>query len=163
VSTWQPPSGPAQPFPQPNYGQAPYGQQQPYLPSGVPPYDPQPNKSSGWWLWVLLGVGGLLFLCCGGGVIGVGVFGMNIVAADVKEQVRDNPKLREHIGEIQTFTFDWVASAAKDDGETFVYNVKGDKGSGTLTVKQVQDDDWNEVVEEASLRLPDGTTVQIVP
>jgi hypothetical protein len=110
-----------------------------------------------------VGLGGALVLCCGGGVVAVGMFGMNIVAADIKEQLRDNPKLREHVGEIQSLEFDFVATAAKDDDETFVYNVEGDKGGGALTVRQVQDEDWNEVIEEASLRLENGKTVQIVP
>lgn len=91
------------------------------------------------------------------------MFGMNIVAQEVADQVRDNPKFREHIGELQEINTDWAASAAKDDGETFVYSVKGSKNSGTLTVKQVTGDDWQEVVQEASLRLPDGTQVQILP
>lgn len=148
VSTWQPPSG-----------QNP----QPYAPSGHFAYQPPPPKSSSAWIWVLLGLGGALFLCCGGGVVAVGMFGMNIVAAEVEEQLRDNPKLREHIGEIQSLEFDFVATAAKDDDETFVYNVQGDKGSGTLTVRQTTDEELNEVIEQATLRLKDGKTVEIVP
>jgi hypothetical protein len=114
-------------------------------------------------LWVLLGIGGVLFLCCGGGVVSLAIFGMNVVAAEVADQVRDNPKFREHIGELESLDVDWVATSAKNDEETYVYRAKGDKGSGVLTAKQTEDDDWNEVILEATLRLPDGRQVQIVP
>ncbi len=136
---------------------------QPYAPSGIPAFGPQSPKSSNTWLWVLLGLGVMSFLCCGGIVAGVAIFGMNIVAQEVADQVRDNPKFREHIGELQSLDVDWVATSAKNDQETFVYTAQGDKGSGVLTVKQEQDDDWNEIVVEASLRLPNGTQVQIIP
>ena len=129
----------------------------------VPPYAPQPPKSSSTWLWILLALGGVLFLSCGACVVGVAMFGMNIVAEEVAGQVRDNPKFREHIGELESLNVDWVATSANDDDETFVYKAKGNKGSGVLTVKQETDDDGNEVIREASLRLKSGTTVQIVP
>jgi hypothetical protein len=147
-----------------SWQQSPTGMNpQPYAPSGVPPFSPQPPAKSNAWLWVLLGIGGVLFLCCGGGVVGLAVFGMNIAAEEVSDQVRDNPKFREHIGELQSMETDWVATAAKNDDETFVYNARGDKGSGVLTVKEETDDDWNSIVVEASLRLPDGTQVPIIP
>jgi hypothetical protein len=100
--------------------------------------------------------------CCGS-VIAVVVFGMNVISTEIGDQVRDNPKFREHIGELQEISVDYTASAAKDDDDTFVYNVKGDQGSGVLTVKSLTDDDFNEQIEEATLRLPDGKKVQIVP
>jgi hypothetical protein len=149
VSSWQsPPPNPS-----------------PYAPSGpahfAPP--PQPPKKSLLWLWILLGVGGLGSVCCVGGVVGIGLFGLNIVAAEVADQIRDEPEFREHIGELQSLDFDFVATSAKNDDETFVYNAKGDKGSGVLTVKQTEDENWNNVIVEASLRLPDGRQVQVVP
>jgi hypothetical protein len=152
MSTWQPPSGNPQPY------ASPPG----FQPQSFQPYAPKPSGSNTW-LWVLLGLGGVAGVCCCGGGIGVVMFGMNIVTAEVADKLRDNPKFREHIGELQEMNVDYIASAAKDDDETFVYNVKGDKGSGVLTVKQVTDDDFNETIEEASLRLPDGKQVQIVP
>ncbi len=58
---------------------------------------------------------------------------------------------------------DFVATSAKNDEEITVFNARGDKNSGVLTVRQETDEDWNNVLVEASLRLKDGTTVQIVP
>ena len=91
------------------------------------------------------------------------MFGMNITTAEVSNELRDNPKFREHIGELQTLTIDWTKSSAEDDSDTFVYDAKGTKGSGVVTVKHVTDNDGNEEIVRASLRLSDGRTVQIVP
>lgn len=147
MSTW-PPSG---------------NQPQPYAsPGAFQPYS-QPPPSSNWWLWILLGLGGLTAVCCCGGGIGIVNFGMDIVAEEVAGLLRDNPKFREHIGELQDMSVDWPASIAADDDDTFVYSVKGDKGSGKITVKHVTNDDGEEEILEASLRLSDGTKVQIVP
>ncbi|MEX2174953.1 MAG: hypothetical protein WD872_11365 [Pirellulaceae bacterium] len=136
----------------------------PYAPpTGMGPLGAQPRRQSLLWLWVLLGFGSVGLLCCCGGVVGVMLFGMNVVEAEVADLLRDNPKLRQHVGEIESLELDWVATAAKEDDETFVYRVQGDRGSGVLTVEQTEDDDWNKVIVRATLRLPDGTQVQIVP
>ena len=148
MSNWQSNPGPSY---------SPYS-----TPAGTDPYGPKPSSPK-LWLWLLLGFGGLAGLCCCGGSIGVVMFGMNVVTAEVADQLRDNPKFREHIGELQEMNVDWAASAAKDEEDTFIYTVKGDKGSGTITVQQITDDDGNEQIVEASLRLSDGRQVKIVP
>lgn len=152
MSTWQPPSGNPQPYVPP----------QGFQPQGFQPYAPKTPGSS-LWVWVLLALGGVAGVCCCGGGVGLVMFGMNIVTAEIADELRDNPKFREHIGELQEMDVDYIASAAKDDDETFVYDVKGDKGSGELTVKHVTADDGSEQIVEATLRLPDGKQVQIVP
>lgn len=147
MSNWQSTPGPSS-YPA-NYG----------APQGATP----PSSSRKPWLWIALGVGGLAGLCCCGGTIGAVMFGMNMGTSEVASQLRDNPKFRENIGELQTINKDWTQSGAADDDQTFLYKVKGNKGSGTITVKQMTDDDGNEVVIEAMLRLSDGKQVQIVP
>jgi hypothetical protein len=147
MSSWPPP--PANPSP--------------YASSAPDPYGPPPKKGSLLWLWILLGVGGIGMLVCCGGLVAVSMFGLNVMAAEVADQVRDVPAFREHIGELESLDVDFVASSAKGDEETFVYNAKGSKGTGVLTVKQTEDEDWNALIEEASLRLPDGREVPILP
>jgi hypothetical protein len=147
MSSWPPP--PANPSP--------------YASSAPDPYGPPPRKSSLLWLWILLGVGGVALLLCCGGVVGIAALGLNVMSAEVADQVRDVPAFREHIGELESLDVDFVASSAKGDDETFVYNAKGDKGTGVLTVKQTEDEEWNEVIVEATLRLPDGRQVPIIP
>lgn len=90
-------------------------------------------------------------------------FGKNVGEQEIATQLRDNPNLREHIGEIQSLEMDIIASGAQDDSDVYVYGVQGTKGSGTLTIRESMDADFSTIVEEATLRLPDGTEVQIVP
>ena len=103
-----------------------------------------------------------LLVCCGGGAL-LTWFGKNVGEEEITAQLRDNPKLREHIGEIKNLDMDFVASGAQDDSDVFVYNVEGSKSSGRLTIRESMDDDFSTIVEEATLRLPDGSEVKIVP
>jgi len=140
------------------------GQRDTFGPSFRDPFAPQPQPRSGTsWMW-LLGCGGLLMfvLCCGGG-IGVVAIGFRVMSAEIKDQIRDNPKFREHIGEVQELEMDWAASFGAEGEDTYRYRVRGTKGSGELTVKHITGPDGNEVINEAELRLADGTKVQIVP
>jgi hypothetical protein len=135
-----------------------YGQPQRY-----DPYGPPPRRSSLTWLWVLLGGGMLMMvICCGGGIL-LTRFVVGVLAVEVKDQLRDNPKIREHIGEITQFDMDFTGSMAAEGDDTYRYNVRGTKGFGELTVRHHTADDGKEVVDEASLRLADGKTVQVVP
>jgi hypothetical protein len=133
-------------------------------PPGQPahdPYAPRPSSSRGC-LWYLLGGGVLMaLLCCGGGVAAI-MFGVNVIEAEVTTKLRDNPKLREHVGEITSLKTDYAGTLAVGE-DVYRYTVRGTKGSGELTVKQHTDDQGDEVIDEASLRLPDGKTIQIVP
>jgi hypothetical protein len=124
---------------------------------------PTPRKSSAG-LWWGLGIGGaVLLLACGGTCTGLLMFGMNIAEEEIAAQLRDEPKFREHIGELQSLDMDLIASGAEDDDEVFVYKVRGSKGSGKVTIHEGEDDDGNTTVEKATLRLSDGTQVQVVP
>ncbi|MCI0359865.1 MAG: hypothetical protein L0211_15415 [Planctomycetaceae bacterium] len=89
MSTWQPSPNP-----------------QPYsAPQAFQPYAPKPPGSN-LWAWVLLLVGGSAVVCCGGGGIAVAMLGMNIVTAEIGDKLRDNPKFREHIGELNDISVD---------------------------------------------------------
>jgi len=138
---------------------------QPFRPGMPPPARPKPQLGGmSPWLWLLAGGGLMLMLCLGGGVV-VAVMGLgaNIMEEEVSDQLRDNPKLREHIGEIQSFEVNTAGSMLEPDGDTFRYRVQGSTGSGELTVRHITGKDSKEVVEDARLRLSDGTQVQIVP
>jgi hypothetical protein len=139
--------------------------QNPYAPewqSGFPKEKSaaRPKSRGCWWGALALGCGGMLALCCGGGS-GLVYFGMSVMAEEIKTKVRDDPALREHIGEIQQFEADMMASIAEADDDTYVYHVQGTKGSGELRVKSVTDDNGDEQVVSGTLRLPDGTEVQL--
>jgi hypothetical protein len=158
MSNWQPPQGQ---FPQ---GQIPPGQPQQYRPPASSFYGAAPpQKSSSAGLWIALAVAGAVLLVCGGGCGALVFVGLNVAEEEIAVQLRDNPKLREHVGEIESLDMDIIASGAEDDDDVFVYRVKGSKGSGKLTIREGTSDDFDTIVEEATLRLPDGTTVPIVP
>jgi hypothetical protein len=125
------------------------------------PYAPRRGSGGSTLLWLVLGGGGLtlILLCCGGGMA-VLLFTRSVMVAEVKDQLRDNPKLREHIGELEEVELDFAGSIAEDDDNTFRYNVRGSKASGELTVIEANED---ETIVEAKLRLKDGTQVQILP
>jgi len=122
---------------------------------------PRTRKSRSVWPAVLL-VGALvggasLIACCGG----LAWFGLHITTTEVETALRDNPKLREHVGEIQKFSLNMVRSAAEDKDDVWVYDVVGSKASGELTVHHVTNEENKEVVHSARLRLKDGTTVEL--
>jgi hypothetical protein len=140
--------------------QPPYGYPPQMAPYGFPPPQP-PQKSRKKLVWILLGVGALLVVLVCGGVIGVVKFGFNIIEAEIRNQVRDEPVLIEHIGQIEKMDVDLTESAALNDDDTFVYHVTGSKGSGVLTVKHVTNDAGDEEIQSADLRLPDGRVVKV--
>ena len=142
----------------PNAGQTP----SPYTPQAPlrDPYAPRPSSGNSLLFWIL-GSGALLavLVCCGGGVALL-AFTKSFIQTEVKEQLRDNAKLREHIGELETVELDFAGTMAEDDDNTFRYNVKGSKASGELTAIESPDD---ETIIEAHLRLKGGTKIQILP
>lgn len=146
-----------------SYGPSTSGQgPSPYSPPSSAYFEP-PRRSSSAWIYILAAFGMLgLLVCCGGGAL-LTWFGKNVGEEEITAQLRDNPKLREHIGEIKNLDMDFVASGAQDDSDVFVYNVEGSKSSGRLTIRESMDDDFSTIVEEATLRLPDGSEVKVVP
>lgn len=141
----------------------------PYTDDDLEEFDARPARSgrrqtssSGVWALILIiaavVLGGGTLLCCGGLVY----FGLNMMSAEVETELRDNARLREHIGEIQELTMDFTRSLASDDDDVFVYNVRGTKGSGKLTVHHITGNDGNEIVLAASLRLSDGRTIDLL-
>lgn len=122
-----------------------------------------PQRKSGNWLVIalILGVavlGAGVLACCGG----VAYFGINVVTTEVETALRDNPTLREHVGEIQKFTLNFTRTVAEDKEDVWVYDVVGSKASGELTVHHVTGAGGKEQVRSASLRLKDGTTVELI-
>jgi hypothetical protein len=87
---------------------------------------------------------------------------MKIISTEIANDLRDNPVMREHVGEIQSFDINLTASAAEPDDDVYVFDVVGDKGTGTATVKSITDEDGNEQIVWATRRTSDGTTFDLV-
>jgi hypothetical protein len=105
-----------------------------------------PRRSSSPWPWILGIGGGFLLaglLCCG--CIGVfGYIGWNQTNLWVKQQIEDDPVIREHIGEVQSVSMNVFAAATEmqanppPPGETLqAFDVKGTKGSGVVVGAQL--------------------------
>lgn len=91
------------------------------------------------------------------------MLGFGMVEDEIEEQLRDHPVVVEHIGDIQTFKMDFMASMSHGDDETYVYDITGTKGSGVATVKSLSPADGPEEIINASLRLSTGKEFELIP
>ena len=124
----------------------------------------QPAQKKSWgWPLLLMVVGGpliVILLFCGGG-LGIMMFGMNVLSAEIEMELRDHPQFREHIGEVQSFDVDWAKSFAEEGDDVFVYDVQGTKGSGEVTVESVTNDVGKEEIISAQLRMSSGEVIEL--
>lgn len=156
---------------QPQQGANPYGHT-PYVqnPYGQNPYGPQPPRGgASSWLWIVLGVGGGLFVCCLGccGVFALVGFGeLDKEDQQVKAQVADDPVIVEHIGDIVSIERDWSQSIDEEDMNIWYFRVVGTKGEGDLIVKEqagLNLDETEIQIEWAKLRLASGEELDVLP
>ncbi len=120
-----------------------------------------PKKKKNVLFWVLISVGvGFGILCCGGGT-GLVMMGMNMIAADIEVQLRDNEQLRAEVGEIQSLEVNWSKTMNADDEDVMVFPLQGSEGSGELTVNSVTGDNANEEIRSATLRTSDGREIEL--
>jgi hypothetical protein len=125
---------------------------------------PPPPKKSMLWLWILLGVGGVLVLiCCG--CMGLAYFGggkamnatMDIVGKEIRPSLDADPVIQEHVGEIQSLSGDFSATIQESQntgrqGE-MVFRIKGSKGEGVVIGRPNQVDMR---LEDGHLRMSTG-------
>lgn len=130
------------------------------------PYGNQPQRphSSSKSIWIILAViGGVMLLGCCGGCLGLVYFGKGVIEEEVANELRGNPVLIREVGTIESLKVNFVASAAQDDEEIFVYDVQGSKSSGKIKVLSVTDDLFDEeIVIWAELELPDGKKFTLI-
>lgn len=176
-----PPGGSQPPFGQPfgqaggpgsppgGFGSAPNAYQPPGYgnPYGDPrfPHGPPPRKSR-WWLWLLLGGGGAIaLLCCG--CVGLMMFGFNVIEQEVTAQLKSDPVVQEHLGEVQSVEFDFMQSIEETqargggDDESLVFHVKGTKGTGDVIGRTETGPDGQERLTNGILRLPSGEEFEL--
>jgi hypothetical protein len=110
------------------------------------------------------GFGGFVLLC--GGCCGVGIyFSFGEITRQSRADLVDNSVIQEHIGDIQSFEMDWMATLqASSDGQenTFVFDIKGDKASGTVVVELPSDDSGQFHVASGELTLESGDVHQLI-
>lgn len=113
--------------------------------------------------WLVLGGGFIttVLLCCGGTIV-LGRFGLGVLAADIEMQLRDHPVIQVHIGQIEELSVNFTRSAALEDTDTFIYEIRGNRGSGELTVTSHAQ--WigdQEQIVAATLRLENGEVIEL--
>lgn len=124
---------------------------------------PKKKSKSGCWIWALVitiivmvlgGIG-----CCGG----LFYFGLNVFNEEVKAQVVDNPVLKEQLGDLETMTVNFIKTGEANNEDVIVYDVKGSKATGTLSVEHTSNDAGDIVVVSATLTLSNGQTFELFP
>ncbi len=124
---------------------------------------PQKKKSL---LKILLISGGCLLLLGGGciALVGGAVFwGFGELEDQAAQALAGNPVIEEHIGEIEECDFNVVASSNAGGDETFVFDLVGSKGSGSVTGDFVTVDATTEKVKSGVLRMEDGSEYDLFP
>ena len=126
---------------------------------------PPPKRGSGWKWVLILGLvfgGGLMLVCCGG-LLAFSKWGLDLVTEEIACQLRDNPVLVDKVGEVESFQMEYVSSVSTEDEDEWIYRVRGRKGEGTITVRHVTNDEGNEEILSARLRMGDGTEYDLLP
>lgn len=86
--------------------------------------------------------------------------GSEIIAGQVRNKLKNEPKFSEPVGEVHEFSTDFLATVVQPE-DVRVYRVKGTKWSGRVTVKQVTDNNGDEQIIWARFTLPSGKSVEI--
>jgi hypothetical protein len=155
-----------------------FGQDPGFGPSSTNPYAPQggsafgqtpPPKKSNTLLWVLGGLGIATLLVCGccGGLSWWGISASNEVLTQLlRDEIRGNPVVAEHLGEISSLSTNLVESGAakQERGGTknvLVIDAEGTKGTGKFIVEQSPNPQPGSFFDRIDLRLPSGEEVSI--
>lgn len=80
----------------------------------------------------------------------------------VREDLADNPVIREHIGEIQRLASDMDLSV-QEPGDIWIFEISGTKGQGRLRANCVLVADNDMDVDSGVLMLDSGENVQLFP
>jgi hypothetical protein len=126
------------------------------------PYAPRKKRGCGLVALILglVGGGGLLLLACCGGFV---AFGLGVFAEQVKEDLRGNAVVEEHIGPITSISVNWSGTIAAGGDDRFAFDVEGPKGKGRITAVAKTVDQDKEHVESGTLELPNGERYDLFP
>lgn len=123
----------------------PYGEGSAYKPATgfggpyTPPSGPQPPKQNQGCLiaGIVGGILGVIGLICAG-CCGFGFFALDAQYKETARQLsvdyRNDPIVKEHVGEVKEISYNWSATIAREDDNLDVYDIVGDKGKAQLVV-----------------------------
>jgi hypothetical protein len=135
---------------------------------GQGPFAPPPQKSR-FWTWLLGGCGCsavLLLLCCGGFAYWGYTVGQQGLATLIRQEVADNAEVKEHLGEINSLSTDFIESAQEKqnrggNSNWLVFHAEGTKGKGKFIGELSGQPKAGGTFTSIELRLPDGKTIPI--
>jgi hypothetical protein len=123
----------------------PYGEGSAYKPAsgysspyGSPTGIPEPPKKNNGCLiaGIVGGILGVFLLLCAG-CFGLGFYALDAqykeTARQLSVEYRNDPKVKEEVGEVQEISYNWGATLARED-ELDVFDVRGDKGTAQMVV-----------------------------
>ncbi|MSR60616.1 MAG: hypothetical protein EXS05_23750 [Planctomycetaceae bacterium] len=110
---------------------------------------------------LLLGLG--LLICCVACCGGLAMFGLNTQTEEVRQKLESDRQFSEHVGQINAFQIELIASFSIDDEDVYIYSVEGTKWSGRITVKHVTGDDDLEHIVWVRFTLPSGEQIELHP
>lgn len=113
------------------------------------------------WIFIVAGLSVATGLAIVAGCLGVLHFGLEMTTEEVRQGLEANPKFVERVGRVHDFKMDRLASFNDDDEDVWIYDVKGEKLSGRLTVKHETADDGSERIIWARMTLPTGEVVDL--
>lgn len=105
-----------------------------------------------------LSVAGLCCLACCLGILNVGV---HVITEEIRFQVEADPLFIRHVGTVNTFQLNYLASLTNREDQVYTYDVSGTKWSGRMTIRQVTNDDRNVEIVWARFTLPSGETIEL--
>ena len=126
---------------------------------------PPPKSKKGCLIAVVVVFLLMFLVCCGGGVA-VFYFGSNALGEVVVSQVENDPAIVEHIGEVESCSLDFGATAkaaesAEQAGDQtpIAFEIKGSKGEGTLLLMQEAGN--QEAFNSGTLVLPNDERIPL--
>lgn len=138
------------------YGGGSYGSQY----SGGPP--PRRGMSTGMILalvfGLVIGLPVLGFAMCCGGLFLLGSYGIQEDEKVYSDKLRGNATIRQQIGDIEELSYNILASSAIEDIDVEVYDVKGTRGSGKITMSV----DGDQNIHWARLELSTGQKFDVI-
>jgi hypothetical protein len=129
-----------------------------------------PPKKSNWWVWLLggLGIAGVLFVGCCGGMIFWGMSQANAVIGDaLKQEVAGHPAVEQHLGNIESLSTNYQQTGEETQKRgsgvnVLVIDAKGSNGNkAKFIAEQSPSPAPGNIFQKIDLRLESGEEISI--
>lgn len=131
----------------------------PLGPAPLPPPPPRAARRRGMPLWAMLLVGLVAGIVAAVG--GLAWWGWQAFEQQATTAMAADPVIAEHIGAIRHTEFDWAATSAEPDDDTFAFHVTGERGSGLVVARFITENADVESIDGGVLIMQDGTRIPL--